>query len=131
MASEPRVWAECPDCVDIDTGKPCGWVERSGPQYVATNGAMETDAWTEPCPTCAAHWRGVDEALHASVLDDSDVTAAYERGKAEGVREEREACALVAERTEQPSNQLVHYGRARGRIAANIRARGGDGKGGA
>ena len=63
MASEPKVWKECPDCVDIDTGKPCGWVERSGPQYVATNGAMETDAWTEPCPTCAAHWHGVDEAV--------------------------------------------------------------------
>jgi len=142
MASEPRPWKECPECLGYGT-----LLQHPGShKSTAHMGATGTDGWPAiPCPTCAAHWRGVDEALHASVLDDSDVTAAYSRGKAEGVRKEREACAVVVDALATKLATTVHEcahelglacaicdaSREAHATVSALRARGGDGKGGA
>jgi hypothetical protein len=58
-----RPWKECIECVDEETGEPCGTVYRDGPSYEADNGALTSDVIEKSCPTCAAHFRGVDEAV--------------------------------------------------------------------
>jgi len=60
--NEPKVWKECPECLGYGT-----LLQHPGSHKTTAHmGATGTDGWPAiPCPTCAAHWRGVDEAVKA------------------------------------------------------------------
>ena len=59
---EPRPWKECPECLGYGT-----LLQHPGSRKpTAHMGATGTDGWPAIlCPTCAAYWRGVDEAVKA------------------------------------------------------------------
>jgi len=50
-----RAWANCPTCANNATSKP-GIIQ--GGQHIGAG----TYQHEYPCATCAAHWKGVDEA---------------------------------------------------------------------
>jgi len=60
MASEPRPWKLCPTCGGVGRRR----YEEQGKLCLTHGGGFAGVGCTcEPCPTCAAYWRGVDEAV--------------------------------------------------------------------